>query len=200
MGARRHTFPEPERSLRKCIAIMRVKDVMRTNVRTIDPDQPASSAKELFRRYDIHHLVVVEKKNILGVVTDRDLMDRDDDTAIQRVMARPVVTISPDETVRKAAALMSGHLIGSLPVVGDGRLIGIVTSHDLLALLAKGATRPAPGGERPVLAKRGPRHMGGQGLTGPHNQLRQPPSDQRARFSSARQSRSSPERGGRRAR
>lgn len=179
---------------------MRVKDVMRTNVRTIDPDQPASSAKELFRRYDIHHLVVMAKRNILGVVTDRDLMDREEDTAVQRVMAHPVVTISPDETVRKAAALMSGHLIGSLPVVDGGRLIGIVTSHDLLALLAKGATRPAPAGERPVLAKRGLGHKGGVGLAGPQNRLRQRPSEQRARFRSVRQNRSSPARGGRRGR
>lgn len=161
---------------------MRVKDVMRTNVRTINPDEPASSAKELFRRYDIHHLVVVAKKNILGVITDRDLMDRDEEVAVARAMAHPVVTISPDETVRKAAALMSGHLIGSLPVVDDGRLIGIVTSHDLLALLAKGATHPAPSGERPILAKRGPRHKpGGTGLAGPHNRMRQMPSTQRGR-------------------
>lgn len=160
---------------------MRVKDVMRTNVRTITPDEPASAAKELFRRFDIHHLVVLEKKNILGVVTDRDLMDREDEVAVQRLMAHPAVTISPDETVRKAAALMSGHLIGSLPVVDDGRLIGIVTSHDLLALLAKGATRPAPAGVRPILAKRGPRRKGGGTDLGAQNRLRESPSTQRRR-------------------
>jgi CBS domain-containing protein len=72
-------------------------------------------------------------------------------------MARQPVTITSDETVRKAAALMSGHVIGSLPVVDDGKLVGIVTTFDLVALLAKGATHPAPSGERRVLAKRGPR-------------------------------------------
>jgi acetoin utilization protein AcuB len=137
---------------------MRVRDVMRKEVRTIKPTEPASMAKELFRRYDIHHLVVVDRKDVVGLLADRDLMDVGDDTAVRRAMAHPVVTINPDETVRKAAALMTGHVIGSLPVVDDGKLVGIVTTFDLVALLAKGATRPGPTGERPVLAKRGPRH------------------------------------------
>ena len=81
---------------------------MRKEVRTIQPTEPASMAKELFRRYDIHHLVVVDKKNVVGVVADRDLMDVDADTTVQRAMAHPPVTITPDETVRKAAALMTG--------------------------------------------------------------------------------------------
>ncbi len=130
---------------------------MRKQVRTISPNETASTAKELFRRYDIHHLVVVDRKNVVGLIADRDLMDVSADTAVQRAMAHPPVTIKPHETVRKAAALMTGHVIGSLPVVEDGNLVGIVTTSDLVALLAKGATRPAPSRERPVLAKRGPR-------------------------------------------
>lgn len=114
-------------------------------------------AKELFRRYDINHLVVVDQKNVVGLIADRDLIDINPDTTVQKAMAHPVVTISPNETVRKAAALMTGHVIGSLPVVDDGKLVGIVTTFDLLTLLAKGATHPKPAGERPVLAKRGPR-------------------------------------------
>ena len=53
--------------------------------------------------------------------------------------------------------MMTGHVIGSLPVVDDGKLVGIVTTYDLVALLAKGAAHPAPASERRVLAKRGPR-------------------------------------------
>ena len=130
---------------------------MRREVRTINPSEPVSTAKEVFRRYDIHHLVVVDKKNVVGVVADRDLMDVDADSSVQRAMAHPPVTITSDETIRKAAALMTGHVIGSLPVVDDGKLVGIVTTYDLVALLAKGATRPLPSSERQVLARRGPR-------------------------------------------
>jgi len=128
---------------------------MRREVRTIGPADSASTARELFRRYDIHHLVVVDRKNVIGILADRDLVDVDTDTPVQRAMSHPPVTIAPDETVRKAAAMMTGHVIGSLPVIEDGKLVGIVTTHDLVALLAKGSTRPAPAGVRPVLAKRG---------------------------------------------
>ena len=131
---------------------------MQKQVRTVEPTKSVSEARELFRRYDIHHLVVVDKKDVVGLIADRDLMDVSADTAIRNAMAHPVVTISPDETVRKAAAVMTGHVIGSLPVVDDGKLVGIVTTFDLVALLAKGATRPKPAGARPILAKRGPRH------------------------------------------
>lgn len=136
---------------------MRVRDVMHKEVRTIKPTEPASTAKELFRRYDINHLVVVDRKNVIGIVADRDLIDINSDTPVQRAMAHPPVTIAPDETVRKAAAIMTGHVIGSLPVVDDGKLVGIVTSFDLVALLAKGATRPAPAGQRQDFSKRQPR-------------------------------------------
>jgi len=130
---------------------------MHKQVRTIGPADSASTARELFRRYDIHHLVVVDRKDVIGIVADRDLVDVDTDTPVQRAMTHPPVTIAPDETVRKAAALMTGHVIGSLPVIEDGKLVGIVTSHDLVSLLAKGSTHPAPAGVRPVLAKRGPK-------------------------------------------
>jgi CBS domain-containing protein len=136
---------------------------MHKEVRTIKPTEPASTAKELFRRYDINHLVVVDRKNVIGMVADRDLIDIGADTPVQRAMAHPPVTISPDETVRKAAAIMTGHVIGSLPVVDDGKLVGIVTTFDLVALLAKGATRPGSTGERPSLSKRGPRKKPGTG-------------------------------------
>jgi acetoin utilization protein AcuB len=137
---------------------MRVHDVMRKQVRTILPSAPVSMARELFRRYEIRHLVVLEAKAVVGVLADRDLLDlADGDAQVKRVMAHPAVTISPDETVRKAAGLMTGHGIGALPVIEESKLVGIVTSSDLLELLAKGTVNPAPNRERPLLARRSPK-------------------------------------------
>lgn len=136
---------------------MRVKDVMQKKVRTIGPSESTDMVKEMFRRYDIHHLVVVEQKEVIGLIADRDLIDLNASSTVHDVMNRQPVTISPEETVRKAAALMTGHVIGSLPVVAGGQLVGIVTTYDLIALIAKGAAHPAPAGDRPALAKRGPR-------------------------------------------
>ena len=130
---------------------------MRRQVRTILPSAPVSLARELFRRYDIHHLVVLQSKAVSGVIADRDLLDVSGDPEVKSVMTHPPVTITPDETVRKAAALMTGHGIGSLPVIDDGKLVGIITSYDLLALIAKGTVHPAPQRERPILARRSPK-------------------------------------------
>ena len=122
---------------------MRVRDIMHTTVRTIAPVETTSFAGELLRRYDIHYLVVTEgKKNVVGVIADRDLVSVDENTPVRDVMTHPPVTIGPDETPRKAAALMTGHGIGSLPVIEDGELAGIVTTSDLLSMIAKGRLHP----------------------------------------------------------
>jgi CBS domain-containing protein len=54
-----------------------------------------------------------------------------------------------------APVTMAGHAIGSLPVVERGKLVGILTTADLVTLISKGSTHPAPNRERQVLAKRG---------------------------------------------
>jgi CBS domain-containing protein len=137
---------------------MRVREVIRKQpIRTIKPNETVAFAKELFRRYDVHHLLVMDGKNLVGIVSDRDLADQREDLPVQKLMISPPITIPPDEHIRKAASLMSGQVIGSLPVVEDGKVLGIITTYDLITLIAKGAIHAAPNTERRVLAKRGPR-------------------------------------------
>jgi CBS domain-containing protein len=87
-------------------------------------------------------------------------------------MNRRVVSAQPTTTLRKAANLMSGNTIGSLPVLEDGELVGIVTATDVLDALGRGATRPTRRPEprtlrmtesrrraaRRKVVRRGPRH------------------------------------------
>ena len=92
---------------------------MHTNVRTIKPTEPVSRARELFRLYDINHLVVVNKGSVLGVVADRDLIDIDDDTPVQRAMVHPPVTISPSRspmTSRTSADRTRAASFGLMPI------------------------------------------------------------------------------------
>jgi len=140
--------------------IMRVRDIMSPNVHTVAPTDSVGTVRELFKRHRIDHLVVTQRKAVVGIAADRDLRDSSDDTRVSDVMTRRVTTIAPDETVRKAASLMTGRSIGSLPVVDDGHLVGILTTSDLLRLISKGAIHPAPNGERQVLPRRGPRRKG----------------------------------------
>jgi len=110
----------------------------------------------MLRRNDIHHLVVLEQKRVIGILSDRDLAGRRNDLCVSDAMTRSVATISPRATLGQAAGKLEGRTIGCLPVLDGDRLAGIVTTTDLLRALSKG-TRPAPAPERYTLRKRGAR-------------------------------------------
>jgi len=136
---------------------MRVSDVMTGDVVTIAADCIASAALDRMRDHRIHHLVVLGGKDVIGMISDRDLLARRPDAVVREVMATDMITIPPAATLRRAAALMHDHGVGALAVVRRGGLEGIVTASDLIRTLAKGAPHPAPPAERVTLRKRGPR-------------------------------------------
>ena len=136
---------------------MRMKDLMSRHVVSIAAETTVAEARERFRTNEIDHLVVVDGKRVAGVVAGKDILGVRDDKTIADVMRHEVVTIDPEATLRRAAGVMRGRDVGCLPVVDDGRLVGIVTTSDLLTALAKGETHPAPPDGRVVLRKRGPR-------------------------------------------
>ena len=136
---------------------MRVSEIMTKNVQTVPPAMPADEAWDLMRRKGIRHLVVAENGEIQGILSERDAGGRGGAglrarTRAVDLMTAPIVTVAPEETVRRAANLMRGRTIGCLPVVARGRLVGIVTTSDLLTMLGRGIDRPA----RP--ARRGLHH------------------------------------------
>jgi acetoin utilization protein AcuB len=136
---------------------MRLEDVMSRQVQTIGAQESLERARALMRLRRIHHLVVVEGRSVIGVVTD-DVLQRGEAEGIGRVedvMYRNVVTGTPDLTVREAANLMRGRAIGAVPILDKRRLVGIVTVSDLLDLLGKGAERPVARSQRWTLRDRG---------------------------------------------
>jgi len=125
---------------------MRVAEIMTTDVQTVRPEARASEARELMRRHGIHHLVVMENARVVGVISDRDAGGRKggEELRVEDLMTHSVVTVPPEETIRKVANLMRGRTIGCVPVVKDQRLRGIVTVSDLLDILGRGVDRPSP--------------------------------------------------------
>jgi CBS domain-containing protein len=108
------------------------------------------------------------------------------DRSVRDVMTAPPVTAAPEATLRQAANLMRGRTIGSLLVVENGRLVGVVTTTDLLNLLGRGATRPTVRTE-PAPVRRAPGAGSARGkkavrrATGPRRGRRPPrPAAQRA--------------------
>lgn len=126
---------------------MKLRELMRTDVVTIDSDASASAARSRMRKHRIRHLVVTSDGELAGILSERDLGGRDGngtrgETSVDDLMNRRVVSAQPTTTLRKAANLMSGNLIGSLPVLEDGKLVGIVTATDVLDALGSGTARP----------------------------------------------------------
>ncbi len=140
---------------------MKVKDLMTKNPATVGPDAPVRVASERMREWGIRHLPVVDATGqLLGMLTDRDLAHasfmpllaeylggpaaRLAVPRVRDVMTWSVVTTHPEATLIQAALTMFQRRIGSLPVVEEGRLVGIVTERDIVATLTQ-AREPAEG-------------------------------------------------------
>ena len=142
---------------------MRVKDVMARKVETVSVSDSALDARELMRSLKIRHLVVMDGAAVAGVVSSRDLAGMNlspDGPGVEDVMSYPAVAVDPETPVRRAANLLRGRTIGCLPVVSEGKVIGIVTTTDLLELLGRGADVPIRRRQRRILRDRGARHGG----------------------------------------
>lgn len=128
---------------------------MKVLVETVHVDESAESAWGRMKSRRIRHLVVTRGADVAGVVSDRDLGGARGQTirkgkTIADFMTPHVIATHPEATIRQAANLMRGRTIGCLPVVEEGRLVGIITVSDLLDLIARGtecATLPAEAGD-----------------------------------------------------
>lgn len=120
---------------------MRIGDLMTQPVTTVRPELSADDAWETMRRQQIHHLIVSANGAPLGVISARDLSSiaARRGRTVADLMHSPVISVPPDATLKRAASLLRGHSIGCLPVLEQGRVVGIVTVSDLLGLLVSGS-------------------------------------------------------------
>ncbi|MCS6799007.1 MAG: CBS domain-containing protein [Myxococcota bacterium] len=119
-----------------------VADVMTRQVVTVFEEDSLDGLEEGMKWLRFRHLPVVDDGKLVGLLTERDLLrwairgPRAERTFVADVMNRHVTTVAPDTPVARAAELMLERKIDCLPVVeGDGKLVGIVTTADLLRLV-----------------------------------------------------------------
>jgi len=132
---------------------MLVRDLMTTEVVTLQETDTLLDASLIFVRSTLRHVPILRGKQLVGVVTERDvkrftpsvlsgitpneynqLMET---TPLSKVMTRNPLTMKPDEPVRGAARTFSTQKIGCLPVVESGEVVGILTTTDMLKLLGR---------------------------------------------------------------
>lgn len=117
---------------------MKVEQIMQREVRTILPERSIVDAARHMRSFGIGCLVVLDDGQIRGIITDRDLVVRAvthghdvNRTTVTQNMTSPVTTIEKDADVLDAARLMAERGVRRLPVVDDGRLVGLVSYSDI---------------------------------------------------------------------
>ena len=116
----------------------KVRDAMTPGVRAVAPTDSVTEAAQAMKEQDVGSLPVVEGESLVGIVTDRDIVVRavaegvDPRTAtVGDVTSGDLVTVEPDEDLDDALKLMAQHRIRRLPVVEDGRLVGVVAQADV---------------------------------------------------------------------
>ena len=120
---------------------------MTANPLTVPENMPVQEAEEIMRKHQIRRLPVVKGEKLVGIVTEIDLLRVSPSSAtslsmfelnyllsrlqVKEAMTKNPRTISPEATIEEAALIMRENNVGALPVVENGKLVGIITESDI---------------------------------------------------------------------
>jgi CBS domain-containing protein len=116
---------------------MNIRDVMTPNPQTVSPEDTIQNAARIMRDHDTGVVPVVQDGRPVGLVTDRDIVvraiadGRDPETPVGEVATRDARTVTPDSDVEEAIRIVREDDVRRVPVVQDGRPVGIVSIGDL---------------------------------------------------------------------
>jgi len=118
---------------------MIVEEIMNTNVKTISPEDSSQEAAKMMKDSNVSCLIVVKTGKLVGILTEMDIIRnvtaenrRAAEVPVEEIMTTDVIMIKPDLDVIDAASVMIEKRIKKLPVVDNGKLLGIVTSMDIV--------------------------------------------------------------------
>lgn len=131
---------------------MYVGRVMHTDLITVSPDTPIVKAKDLISEKRIDHLLVIDPKgDLVGILSDRDIKQSWASPAtslsthelnyllsqvtVGMIMIKKIITVPVDTTIERAAHIMQENRISALPVVENDKLVGIITTTDVMEVL-----------------------------------------------------------------
>lgn len=122
-----------------------VKDVMKTDLVTIDVSETVKAAAMKMTDKNVGCAIVMEKENPIGIITEKDFVNRisakdiPNSSPLSEVMSSPLITINAEDTVWEAAELMKIHNIHKLPVKQKNNIVGIITATDLVEICSVGS-------------------------------------------------------------
>jgi CBS domain-containing protein len=124
--------------------IILVRDAMTKNPKVVRRDTSVQEVVATMNKFDISSVIVVQEERPVGIITHKDIMLKivqpripPDAVTAREIMSAPIVTINEDASIEEAVRLMAKKSIKKLPVVTDHKLIGIITSLDLVRVEPK---------------------------------------------------------------
>ena len=116
-----------------------VRDIMTKNPRAVRRDTSVQEIVATMTKFDISSVIVVQEERPVGIVTHKDIVSKvvlpripPDALKAIEIMSTPVVTINEDASIEEASQLMTKKRIKKLPVVSGQKLVGIITSMDIV--------------------------------------------------------------------
>ncbi len=133
------------------MALLQVRDIMSTDLVTLEEGETLLLAENVMQHGRIRHLPVVKGDELIGLVTHRDILrarissladigpeERADmklAVPVREIMSTGIKTVSPDTSVLDAARIIKNNKYGCLPVTEQGKLVGIITEADFIDLV-----------------------------------------------------------------
>jgi len=158
---------------------IRVADWMSEGVLAVEIFDSIAVARQLMAKHRVNQLPVLDDDHLIGIVTDRDIrdayptsmmIDRAEEIdkfaakiTVEEVMTRDIFIVQPETRLEQAVVLLRKHRIGSLPVVKNRELVGIITRSDILDFVLSGDGRRAKRGVRAQKPKKSVRNVSRKG-------------------------------------
>ncbi|NOZ76703.1 MAG: CBS domain-containing protein [Euryarchaeota archaeon] len=120
---------------------IRVKEAMTTRVTTVPSDTPVNEAARLMAEKGIGSIIVVDNGKPVGIITERDLAfgvvaknRLPNEVDVREIMNSPIISVEPETTINEASRVMARNNIRRLPVIKGSKLVGILTTTDVIAI------------------------------------------------------------------
>ncbi len=120
-----------------------IKDIMTKVIISVNVETTVFQVAKMMENGGIGAVLVKKNNHIIGIITDRDYATKivshnlSSDTPVEKIMSSPLITINFDESILDAAQRMTSKKIRKLAVTDNGKIIGLVTSTDLVAQFCK---------------------------------------------------------------